>query len=634
MATEEYELIRAKIHWCVYVKPVLIMILLIVIAAATGVGGIILVAILVGVVNLALTILKYKMQSLIVTNQKVFGSVRHGFLYLASDELNVRLDKVDNASTKNGILGGIFGYGTVRIASNSRQFVWSHVANYRGIVEVLNNAQDDYDMRGSNQISNTMQQVGQQQIQMMQAQTIAQMNMLGMIAGNQQAQLAGTAQMAIQQGRENVLPDNIIDSRQQALPLNDSASRPAAMSERERLAIENAKKNPTAGRVVRRDMKNPMWQKDCPIIISRAFIADANENKQIDLNLEIVNLKPRNIIAIYLDIKGYNVLKEEKCDLKEVVFLDLNMECGKKYPMPDPIDLPDNTIRSVKIFVRHVVFDDDTIWDYDGDESLVQAEAEQKPIPQEYSVDVQNIGREHLAHKRDFANQKYFCYPKYEEDHWFCACGQFNTGLTCVSCDEDKDVIEQYFNEKYLRKANAERLQQEELDAEERRKQEEEERRRREEEERLRLEKEAAERAAKEEARRQKIENIKSSALTFVDAAGKKTKEMGDKIATAGSNVVQQTGNKMAEAKAAREEKRLEEEQNAAVAQEFEGGSGLAKMRGAEGVEPYGSEGPQADAGLPAQDAVDDYPRFCMNCGHKLSRGDLFCESCGTKVEM
>lgn len=75
---------------------------------------------------------------------------------------------------------------------------------------------------------------------------------------------------------------------------------------------------------------------------------------------------------------------------------------------------------------------------------------------------------------------------------------------------------------------------------------------------------------------------------------------------------------------------------NEAVGQFSNVGVGLGMITGvgSEIGKTVGGVAGQAMQGVTAQSSSFIEKRFCMNCGHELSAGALFCENCGTKVEM
>jgi len=530
---QEKDLICAKVHWCVYVRDTCLLSGMILLGLMLNLMYLLYIGVAVGIACFLLTALKYSNQKLAVTRRKVYGVYGKGFLNLDRQNLNMPLDKIDNSAYKSDFMGSIFGYATIYIQSNRVTLRFDKIANYKEVIKVMEDARDEYNIRGDrmlassvNGITGVLEQNGQIQMQMMQAQTMAQMKMMEMLAGNQQSQTSGAA-AGIAQASNKALLDNAIEGNQTVGELENSDN-----------IEEDVQRNNcldgVARRIVRKKYEYPMWQKECPLVITNCFIAETNHNKIIDLNMEFCNLSQKKIIAIYVDIKGYNVLREQKCDMREVSFLDLDIKQGQKEASIQPIDLPDNTIRSVEIYVRHIVFDDESIWNYDGESPLGLAEVVQETIPQIYEADIRVIAHERLAHKT--LGEKYVFYPLEEKDYWMCSCGQFNTGLICVNCDEDKEAIFKNFSKENIESIYSTRKIKEEEEFKQRKLRLEEERIRREEEERLRQEKEAAEKAAKEAARRERIENIKR-------AVGKtviKTKEKATVVANGLNSEMQQ----------------------------------------------------------------------------------------------
>ena len=166
------------------------------------------------------------------------------------------------------------------------------------------------------------------------------------------------------------------------------------------------------------------------------------------------------------------------------------------------------------------MFADESIWKYEGQDAFTVVDIKQEKISAEYQTDLTNLCIEVTAHKYTFS--KYPYYPAFYTSYWLCACGQFNMGLKCLRCDEDKNIIEKNITRDVLVEKYNQRMIIEEEERKERKALAEEELRQWEEKERLRREQEENERLAREEARRQKIEHLQNGAREFVDMVSKK----------------------------------------------------------------------------------------------------------------
>lgn len=122
---------------------------------------------------------------------------------------------------------------------------------------------------------------------------------------------------------------------------------------------------------IRKQFLKPLGIKDCPVIFKNCMIVDRPDGSgEVDFSAEISNMSAKEIEAIYFELKGLDVLNEEKCNIKDICFLDMCIKQGTQQLLPEAIKLPDKTIRRIRMIIRHVCFTDESIWSYDGNEPL------------------------------------------------------------------------------------------------------------------------------------------------------------------------------------------------------------------------------------------------------------------------
>lgn len=73
---------------------------------------------IIGIIWLVVRYIGYKTNDLILTNKRVFGKCG----LISTTQMQSPLNKIDSVSFKNGLIGKIIGYGTVRIATASTTF--------------------------------------------------------------------------------------------------------------------------------------------------------------------------------------------------------------------------------------------------------------------------------------------------------------------------------------------------------------------------------------------------------------------------------------------------------------------------------------------------------------------------------
>lgn len=255
------------------------------------------------------------------------------------------------------------------------------------------------------------------------------------------------------------------------------------------------------------DSQKEFWQPGAPVILTKMQLFENTDTQEVYLGIGIQNLTEEPITAVYLDVRGFNVLKKEIVSLKDINFLDLCLKKGEIFFPSQLIPLRDKTVRRSEVILRHVVFQNDEIWDYEG-EAMFPVLFTQKALS--YSEELKEALLREIKPFTERPASFYRFEPEERDEGWYCGCGQFNLSkeTECSACHIDKETVFEVMSEPFLHERNAiYQTEQEKL-------REENERRRREEEERLireQEERELQERLRIEE-RNRKIEKLQEDA--------------------------------------------------------------------------------------------------------------------------
>jgi len=504
MGNEEIVIMQVKPHWFIYIGPVIRAVILGIIGLMTESEGMFFLLLAIGIVWMIPGVLKGMTTELVVSSKRIHG--KYGIIN--TRQMDSPINKVQNISVEMKLLGRLFGFGNICITTSSGVYRFSRIGHPEMVKNTIIQAQDDYEEGRFTRQSERYEQA-------MERQTAAQAAMFG--------GLAQTMQQAAMIGQT---PVNALPQYEQP-PVVEQKTPELEVRQEYRPPVSSTVQTVMPGRTVIKEFPYMLWREKCPILITKMMITERNTDDAIELNLEIQNLADKVVEAVFLDIRGLNVLKEEKCDMPKTPFLDLHIEPNSK-SMIKPLKLPDNSIRQLRVTIRNVVYTNDSIWEYDGNETLQAIETNQTYISGEYHEDRDFLCRNHP--KMQHSGTVYSYYPVFADSYWICACGQFNLGDVCTRCKEEKQVIGECLCQKSLEQRNKERLEQERQMEEELKKREMEEQRK--EQERIAKEQELAEqeRQRKEEERRQKIEQIQNSAKELVNIAGRKGKEAGEKL--------------------------------------------------------------------------------------------------------
>ena len=308
-----------------------------------------------------------------------------------------------------------------------------------------------------------------------------------------------------------------------------------------------------------------------PFVIPQMQIADIDADGSLGLFMSFQNIAGgKRIIALYIDIVCYNVLKEKIAELGSTAILDLSIETGEVARPVEPIALPDKTIRRVEIIPEHVIFSDDSMWSYNGRESFFMTDEQPENIlasDPEYG----KLLEADILRRTGETPAIYKYMPVDNGTFWMCGCGQLNTEDSCIFCGVKKETIfELYSSENIKALVEAKRAKDEK--------------------ERADREREEAERQRRKEERdaeiKRRIEDIKGKTKSVISVASEKGKAVLEKAEEASRTVELKAGE---EAKA-----------------------GLMKK---------------------AEELNSDNPLLtCQKCGHRFLPGDRFCFNCGAEL--
>ncbi len=379
-----------------------------------------------------------------------------------------------------------------------------------------------------------------------------------------------------------------------------------------------------------KDKDCKFWLPGSPVILTQAQLFENMDSHEIALRFSVQNLSHETVSAIYVDIHGFNVLKKESVTLKDVNYLDLDLERGKTFSS-ECIVLADKAVRRSEVIVRHVVFANEEIWDYEEEEVFPVLPAP-KTLP--YDGDLRAALARELDQKTG-NSWRYQYLPGETEYGWTCGCGQFNPegDERCLACGIRKELIVSLTQEDYLREQEeayrkmrreqeeAERLEQERIRKEQ-------EQRRREEEERLRREQEERERA-----RQQKVEEWNKRLNGLWELGKEKTQEAGaaaqvylekgkEKAALYGTKAREGLQNYLHE----KEEDSMPEETVNAKNQTIPGPEKAADAKTRTGLREAAQMKETTD------DTENRETVYCSQCGCANEADDMFCMQCGSRI--
>lgn len=536
-ANKETIVLEAHLHWNIFLMPSLLTLIFLCICKPLC---------SIGLFMLAYAAIRYVTTTLVISSKRVHG--KSGIIQINS--IDSPLTKVNDIAVQKGILGSIFNYGRIELRTGGSRFAIKGIANPELIRNTILQAADDME-------EGRFERQTRRYEEAIREQTMVQMHTSN--------QIASLLMNGIQEkhGIEKSVPE-------------------IATTE----APQSIEKKPERKVIEKKTNEKMLWVDGAPVVIHQAVISPLDE-EHVFLKLEIQNLKKINVEALYFDIQGFDVLKQEKCYLKEIPVLDLDIAGGEKLFLPQTLILPDASTRRVKLYLRHVVFANEEIWDGSEENVLTPIEEKVENISEGCYCDVKN-----LCNENGLESGSYFggnaCYPVFRKAYWICACGQFNTDKNCIVCHADKEMIRRTLSKQIIVQAHEKRVEEERL-AEEKQL-EEEARIRAEAEERERLRREQ-----KEEERRQRIEQVRNLFGSVKSEATKQLNNLAGSVLAAGAS-----------AKCPK--------------------CGAAVMEGDAFCQNCGEKLEQVPNPIAAG-------KKCPSCGAACSDDAVFCMSCGTKLK-
>lgn len=171
---------------------------------------------------------------------------------------------------------------------------------------------------------------------------------------------------------------------------------------------------------------------NCPVEIEKgAIIYDAKKQECL-LQLKLRNLTQKAVNEISVEITCYdengNVFNADK----PVKYTYILTENSYKLYLCDKtaIELKSKIVTSADIKISRVIYDENSVWEYDVNYERVPKE--QTAIPK--------ILLDELMRESDSQYPLTF-FPVIDNDEWYCACGKINIADTCSRCGTKKDWI-------------------------------------------------------------------------------------------------------------------------------------------------------------------------------------------------
>lgn len=211
----------------------------------------------------------------------------------------------------------------------------------------------------------------------------------------------------------------------------------------------------------------PLWQPGLPVVITALQIVK-DENGSICLNLGLQNLGPHEAIGVFLRVECFDLLRQELAGIEKLAVQDVHIPTGGVWFSGNSFPLPDADTRRCELTVNNVVYADGTIWTNEAAVPLEALPAQSAlALTGELTDEFCRILSENV---KGYVLKSIYTYrPQQEENFWYCACGQMNTGERCLACGADRARLFEAAEPAYLVEHRQKRLLEEKQREEERR---------------------------------------------------------------------------------------------------------------------------------------------------------------------
>lgn len=176
------------------------------------------------------------------------------------------------------------------------------------------------------------------------------------------------------------------------------------------------------------DLPKNMYAENAPIVISAGALLKDNQTGTILAQLKIKNITNKVIKAAKISILSFDTVGKQIGDETNHEYLDLSVGRDYEFGQKVPIILSNNSTRSFSVTVNEIIFTDNSIWNYGGEEWAALKEAKKLTSILSDSEAVKQFKIEY-GEKCEYEAAE-------DKDIWICSCGKINKKeeSKCFSC--------------------------------------------------------------------------------------------------------------------------------------------------------------------------------------------------------
>lgn len=197
-----------------------------------------------------------------------------------------------------------------------------------------------------------------------------------------------------------------------------------------------------------------------PVVIEAGALLKDTVSGKIITQLKIRNLAEKNIIASKVSVRAFEVNGNEIESVDDFSYLDFCASRGASFGTKTPIYMSNDETRSIRPYIKQVVFEDNSIWEAPCEEW--------EEIPNQESINAVIKEKDLLEQYKLEAGDKAQFVPKTYKGLFLCTCGCVNLQAEpCFNCGITYNKLVEITDEKHLSESLANRLKKEEAEREE-----------------------------------------------------------------------------------------------------------------------------------------------------------------------
>ncbi len=166
------------------------------------------------------------------------------------------------------------------------------------------------------------------------------------------------------------------------------------------------------------ELSKNMYAENAPVVISAGALFKDNQTGTILAQLKIRNITNKVIKAAKVSILPFDTVGKQIGDEIKHEYLDLFVGRDFEFGQKVPITLPNNSTRSFSVTVNEIIFTDNSIWNYSGEEWSALREAQWLSFVLRGAEMVKQF-------KIEYGEDCEFEAVE-DRDVWICSCGKIN----------------------------------------------------------------------------------------------------------------------------------------------------------------------------------------------------------------